>query len=198
MISLNEQLSIHEGVISRIAKVLGSKSAAKKQLKSCLYSVGMGNNDYLANYLPKYYASTAPYTPKQFAALLIAKHTTQLIVTLINFSSLIHLFIYNNFPVVKLEVYLINYLFIVNEQRLYYNGARKIAVFAPGKLGCVPQQMVMYGTSSDDSYACVETSNEIVQIFRENLKLLVGTLNTLLPGAKFVFTDTSKATSLGA
>ncbi|KAL8032370.1 hypothetical protein ABFX02_13G091500 [Erythranthe guttata] len=167
VISFDEQLSNHEATISRIAKLVGGKSAAKKHLKSCLYSVGLGNNDYLANYLPKYYASTAKQTSQTFAALLIAKYTKQLILLLLRL------------------IY----------QKLYKTGARNVVVFAPGKLGCVPQQISTYG-SSDGSF-CFETSNEIVQIFADGVKLLIDSLNKLLPGAKFIHTDTSTATSYG-
>ncbi|KAH6825567.1 hypothetical protein C2S53_016373 [Perilla frutescens var. hirtella] len=149
VVSMNEQLTNHEVAISRLAALLGSKSAAKKHLKSCLYYVGMGNNDYLGNYLPKYYASTTQYTPKQFATVAIKQYAKQL-------------------------------------RRLYYNGARKVAVIAPGKLGCVPQQLSTYGAT--EGSICVETSNDIVQIFNEKLELLINDLNKRLPNANFLYT----------
>ncbi|KAK4399292.1 GDSL esterase/lipase [Sesamum angolense] len=156
VINFNEQLSNHEVVIS---KLLGSESVARKHLSRCIYTVGMGNNDYLANYLPQYYAVTTPYTPHQFASLLIAHYSKQL-------------------------------------RRLYDDGARKVAVFALGKLGCIPQQLATYGTS--DASSCVETSNDVVQSFNENLKILIHDLNRNLPDAKFVYTrDTSDSESHG-
>ncbi|KAL0352921.1 UNVERIFIED_CONTAM: GDSL esterase/lipase [Sesamum angustifolium] len=159
VINFNEQLSNHEVVISRMAKLLGSGSVARKHLSRCIYTVGMGNNDYLANYLPQYYAVTTPYTPHQFASLLIAHYSKQL-------------------------------------RRLYDDGARKVAVFALGKLGCIPQQLATYGTS--DASSCVETSNDVVQSFNENLKILIHDLNRNLPDAKFVYTrDTSDSESYG-
>lgn len=81
MITLNEQLRNHEVAISRLAALLGSKKAAKQRLNSCLYYVGMGNNDYLGNYMPQYYDSTTKYTPQQFAAVLIKQYSKQLRVT---------------------------------------------------------------------------------------------------------------------
>lgn len=75
---MNEQLSNHEAAISRLVAHLGSRQAAKKHLKSCLYYVGMGNNDYLGNYLPSYYASAAEYTPEQFAAVVVKQYSKQL------------------------------------------------------------------------------------------------------------------------
>ncbi|KAL0305568.1 UNVERIFIED_CONTAM: GDSL esterase/lipase [Sesamum radiatum] len=80
--------------------------------------------------------------------------------------------------------------------RLYDDGARKVAVFALGKLGCIPQQLATYGTS--DASSCVETSNDVVQSFNENLKILIHDLNRNLPDAKFVYTrDTSDSESYG-
>ncbi|KAL0398404.1 UNVERIFIED_CONTAM: GDSL esterase/lipase [Sesamum radiatum] len=74
--------------------------------------------------------------------------------------------------------------------RLYDDGARKVAVFALGKLGCIPQQLATYGASNDSS--CVETTTNVVQIFNENLKILIHDLNSNLADAKFVYTrDTS-------
>ncbi|XP_057764180.1 GDSL esterase/lipase At1g33811-like [Salvia miltiorrhiza] len=78
VINMNQQLSNHEAAISKLTALLGSKKEAKKHLNSCLYYVGMGNNDYLRDYLPKYYASAANYTPNQFAALAIKQFSKQL------------------------------------------------------------------------------------------------------------------------
>ncbi|PIN04344.1 Triacylglycerol lipase [Handroanthus impetiginosus] len=159
IISLNEQLSNHEAAITRITKLLGGKTAAKQHLGECIYYVVMGNNDYLGTYLPHFYSSKTPYTPQQFAALLIEQYSKQL-------------------------------------RRLYESGARKIAVSSLGKLGCVPLELATYG--SDDDASCVETGNNAVQIFNENLKHLVADLNNRLPDAKFVYTrESSSATSYG-
>lgn len=75
---MNEQLSNHEAAISRLVAYLGSRNAAKKHLKSCLYYVGLGSNDYLGNYLPQYYASAAKYTPEKFAAVVVTQYSKQL------------------------------------------------------------------------------------------------------------------------
>lgn len=81
-------------------------------------------------------------------------------------------------------------------QRLYDAGARKVAVFALGKLGCIPQQLAAYGAS--DGSSCVETSNNVVKSFNEYLKILIHYLNSNLADAKFVYTqDTSDSESYG-
>ncbi|KZV55134.1 GDSL esterase/lipase-like [Dorcoceras hygrometricum] len=79
VISFNEQLSNHNGTIWRLAELLGGTIAASGHLRKCIYYVGLGNNDYLLNYVPKFYSSTgAPYTPKRFATLLISQYSKQL------------------------------------------------------------------------------------------------------------------------
>ncbi|KAI3456093.1 hypothetical protein Pfo_012756 [Paulownia fortunei] len=147
IISLNEQLSNHEVAVSRIAEILGSESAAKQHLSACIYSIGMGSNDYLGNYLPQFYALTTPYTPQQFAALLIAQYSKQL-------------------------------------QTLYNSGARKVAVFGLGLLGCLPQELAMYPTNGS---ACVDSINNAVQLFNNRLKPLIDDLNSNLPDAQFIY-----------
>lgn len=69
-------------------------------------------------------------------------------------------------------------------QRLYRNGARKVAVVELGELGCMPAVMAAYG--SPNSSRCVETSNDVVRIFNRDLKLLIYGLNHVYPEAEFV------------
>ncbi|XP_041995942.1 GDSL esterase/lipase At1g29670-like [Salvia splendens] len=71
-------------------------------------------------------------------------------------------------------------------RRLYGNGARKVAVSELGELGCMPVVIGAYGSANSSS--CVETSNDVVQIFNQDLKLLVNNLNFDYPKAKFVYT----------
>ncbi|KAL1560380.1 GDSL esterase/lipase-like protein [Salvia divinorum] len=71
-------------------------------------------------------------------------------------------------------------------RRLYENGARKVAVSELGELGCMPVVIEAYGSANSSS--CVETSNDVVQIFNQDLKLLINNLNRHYPKAKFVYT----------
>ncbi|KAM7271124.1 hypothetical protein ACFE04_030338 [Oxalis oulophora] len=78
-VSLNQQLQNHKSVISRIIKVIGNKRKAEHRLRKCLYSVGMGSNDYINNYfVPSYYNSSKLYGPRQFADALIKQYALQL------------------------------------------------------------------------------------------------------------------------
>ncbi|KAM5587821.1 hypothetical protein ABKV19_006327 [Rosa sericea] len=93
-ISMDGQLKNHEITISRIADILGEKKAknnvhrflypgvkqwlAKKHLSECLYSVGMGSNDYINNYfLPQYYDTSKKFTTEQYAEALIKQYSEQ-------------------------------------------------------------------------------------------------------------------------
>lgn len=85
-ITMNMQLRNHETTISRLVEMLGDEYSASKYLSKCLYSVGMGNNDYINNYfMPQYYNTSQDYTLDQFAQFLIQKYTDQLLVSTLFF-----------------------------------------------------------------------------------------------------------------
>ncbi|KAI8000553.1 GDSL esterase/lipase [Camellia lanceoleosa] len=78
-ISMYKQLLNHQIIISRIAMLLGSKEAATNHLSKCIYSVGMGNNDYINNYFqPQYYPTSSQYTGEQYATVLVQQYSKQL------------------------------------------------------------------------------------------------------------------------
>ncbi|CAN0921326.1 GDSL esterase/lipase At1g29670 [Linum grandiflorum] len=78
---MNLQLQNHQNVISRILRILGSQEAADRLLQQCIYTVGIGSNDYLNNYfLPKFYTTSNMYTPDQYATVLIQQFSDQLMV----------------------------------------------------------------------------------------------------------------------
>lgn len=79
-IHFNQQLQNHQITITRMGDILGNKDAALNQLKQCLYSVGMGSNDYLNNYfMPERYPTSKTYTtPEAYAKALVEQYSTQL------------------------------------------------------------------------------------------------------------------------
>ncbi|XP_059638725.1 GDSL esterase/lipase At1g29670-like [Cornus florida] len=78
-ISLDFQMRNHQTIVSRIANILGNNDSAAKYLSKCLYSVGMGSNDYINNYyLPNLYPTSHQYTPVQYAQILIQQYTQQI------------------------------------------------------------------------------------------------------------------------
>lgn len=81
-------------------------------------------------------------------------------------------------------------------RRLYKNGARKVAVVEVGEVGCMPAVMAAYG--SPNSSSCLETSNDIVRLFNQDLKLLINSLNHAHPKSNFVYTrDIALSASTG-
>lgn len=80
-ISMGRQLKNHKIIISRIVDILGKKSLAQKHLNKCLYSVGMGSNDYINNYfVPQYYHTSKKFTTEQYAEVLINQYSWEILV----------------------------------------------------------------------------------------------------------------------
>lgn len=80
-ISFDKQIQNHRITILRLSYLIGKGSLAttKKYLNKCIYTIGMGNNDYLNNYFaPKYYETSTLYTPEQYAEVLIDQYSEQL------------------------------------------------------------------------------------------------------------------------
>ncbi|KAL5997696.1 hypothetical protein ACLOJK_008626 [Asimina triloba] len=78
-ITMNGQLQNFKATVQQVERILGNSSAAAEHLSKCIYSVGMGSNDYLNNYfMPYFYTSSQQYTPEQFAGILIKEYSQQL------------------------------------------------------------------------------------------------------------------------
>ncbi|KAI3829469.1 hypothetical protein L1987_03594 [Smallanthus sonchifolius] len=80
-ISLDKQIKNHWITILRLSYLIGKGSLVetKKYLNKCIYTVGMGNNDYINNYfVPKYYKTSSIYTPEQYAEALVEQYSQQL------------------------------------------------------------------------------------------------------------------------
>ncbi|XP_042513898.1 GDSL esterase/lipase At5g45670-like [Macadamia integrifolia] len=72
---LNRQLDNHMGTILQVIGILGNQDKAGKHLSQCVYSVGMGSNDYLGYMNPQ---RRSQYTPEQYADTLIRQYSKQL------------------------------------------------------------------------------------------------------------------------
>ncbi|KAE8699349.1 GDSL esterase/lipase [Hibiscus syriacus] len=78
-ISFSGQVRNYKQTISQVVNLLGNEPSAANYLSKCIYSIGLGSNDYLNNYfMPLYYSSSRQYTPEQFADVLIQEYTQQL------------------------------------------------------------------------------------------------------------------------
>ncbi|KAM1455578.1 hypothetical protein ACFX14_004888 [Malus domestica] len=78
-VNLNKQLLNHKSTVKRITSIMGLKQLSRQHLQKCLYSVGMGSNDYLMNYFqPKFYPTSKQYTLEQYASVLIEQYFQQI------------------------------------------------------------------------------------------------------------------------
>ncbi|GAB2299036.1 hypothetical protein Dimus_033110 [Dionaea muscipula] len=78
-IPFSGQVNNYKTTVSQLVNLLGDQDSATSYLSKCIYSIGLGSNDYLNNYfMPLYYTSGLRYTPSQFADVLIQEYTQQL------------------------------------------------------------------------------------------------------------------------
>lgn len=71
-------------------------------------------------------------------------------------------------------------------QVLYGLGARKLAIFGLGMIGCAPFEISLYGTNGSRS-GCVDDINNAVQLFNTRVTSLVAELNIKLPGSNLTY-----------
>ncbi|KAL9392298.1 hypothetical protein Peur_016218 [Populus x canadensis] len=78
-ISFSGQVRNYQNTVSQIVNILGDEDTAANYLSRCIFSIGLGSNDYLNNYfMPQIYSSSRQYTPEQYANVLIQQYTDQL------------------------------------------------------------------------------------------------------------------------
>ncbi|MED6155124.1 hypothetical protein PIB30_002327 [Stylosanthes scabra] len=150
-ISFSGQVQNYQKTVEQLVNILGDEDQAANYLSKCIYSIGLGSNDYLNNYfMPQLYSSSRDYTPQQYANVLIQAYAQQL-------------------------------------RTLYNYGARKMALFGVGQIGCSPNELAQ---NSPDGRTCVQRINSANQLFNNGLRSLVDQLNNQLPDAKFIYINT--------
>ncbi|KAK1276870.1 GDSL esterase/lipase [Acorus gramineus] len=78
-ITMSGQVRNYQNAVSQMVEILGDEDTAANYLSKCIYTVGMGSNDYLNNYfMPTFYNTAQQYTPEQYADSLIHDYTQQL------------------------------------------------------------------------------------------------------------------------
>ncbi|GFP96949.1 GDSL esterase/lipase at5g45670 [Phtheirospermum japonicum] len=78
-IDFTGQVNNYRNTVEQVVGILGDQDSAASYLSKCIYSVGVGSNDYLNNYfMPLYYSSSRRYSPEQYADVLIQQYTEQL------------------------------------------------------------------------------------------------------------------------
>ncbi|KAK7359164.1 hypothetical protein VNO77_01112 [Canavalia gladiata] len=78
-ISFSGQVQNYQNTVSQVVNLLGNEDSAANYLSKCIYSIGLGSNDYLNNYfMPQFYSSSSQYTTDEYADVLIEAYTEQL------------------------------------------------------------------------------------------------------------------------
>ncbi|KAE9461966.1 hypothetical protein C3L33_06125, partial [Rhododendron williamsianum] len=78
-VSFTGQVNNYKTTVSQVVNILGGEDAAANYLSKCIYSVGLGSNDYLNNYfMPSTYSTSRQYTPDQYADVLIQQYAQQI------------------------------------------------------------------------------------------------------------------------
>ncbi|KAJ4901548.1 GDSL esterase/lipase [Raphanus sativus] len=73
------QVANHVNTVSQVVNILGDENQASSYLSKCIYSIGLGSNDYLNNYfMPTFYSTGNQFSPESFSDDLIARYTEQL------------------------------------------------------------------------------------------------------------------------
>lgn len=83
-VSFTGQVNNYKTTVSQVVNILGGEDAAANYLSKCIYSVGLGSNDYLNNYfMPSTYSTSRQYTPDQYADVLIQQYAQQIRVSIL-------------------------------------------------------------------------------------------------------------------
>ncbi|KAM7530512.1 hypothetical protein LguiB_033922 [Lonicera macranthoides] len=78
-ISFGGQINNYKNTVQQVVNILGDENTAANYLSKCIYSVGLGSNDYLNNYfMPAFYSTSRQYTPEQYANILIQQYSQQI------------------------------------------------------------------------------------------------------------------------
>ncbi|GKE56301.1 GDSL esterase/lipase-like protein, partial [Tanacetum coccineum] len=158
-ISFGGQVNNYKNTVSQVVDILGDEDSAASYLRQCIYSVGLGSNDYLNNYfMPNIYQTSNQYTPEQYAGVLIQQYSELIRDTKKKNS-------------------------ILGFQELHNYGARKLVLNGIGQIGCSPNAL----SNSDDGSTCVEKINTANKLFNNLLRSLVDNLNRELTDAKFIY-----------
>lgn len=157
--------------------------SADKFFSQARYVVCMGSNDYINNYLLPVYADSWTYTGDSFTNYVISTLDSQLRVIITYFYTCMHACNGSRNLYINQSQYIYIYIYM-RVQLLYALGARKVAFFGLGPMGCIPLQRLM---SSDGN--CRESTNKLSKGFNKAALQLLNNLTNILPNSSFVFGD---------
>ncbi|CAI8593105.1 unnamed protein product [Vicia faba] len=149
-ISFRGQVVNYQRTMSQLVNNFGDENTTANYLSKCIYTIGLGSNDYLNNYfMPQIYSSSRQFTPQQYANVILQAYAQQLKI-------------------------------------LYNYGARKMALFGVGQIGCSPSELAQ---NNPDGRTCVARINSANQLFNNGLKSLVDQFNNQFPDARFIYVN---------
>lgn len=86
-------------------------------------------------------------------------------------------------------VKLVTWSLICSWQNLHDLGARKVALYGLGPIGCEPSQVKPLRLAGKPG--CVDSVNHIISLYNQRLPAIIDEHNKVLPGAKFIFINNS-------
>ncbi|KAK6160975.1 hypothetical protein DH2020_004356 [Rehmannia glutinosa] len=186
-INLDAQMDNFANTRQEIMTRIGD-AAAKKLLKNALFSVTIGSNDFINNYLTPCVSKVEQQlvSPESFVGAMISRYRIQLMVD----STPIAMSLCSpqrRIPLSRLvSGCRVMFGSVIRIERLYSMGARKIVVANVGPIGCIPFQREINPSAGD---GCVVFPNQVAQIFNSQLRGLVKELGANLLGSTFIYAD---------
>ncbi|KAI4370995.1 hypothetical protein MLD38_019276 [Melastoma candidum] len=78
-ISFGGQIQNYQNTVAQLVNILGDEDSTSNYLSKCIFSIGLGNNDYLNNYfMPNYYSTSSQFSPQEYADVLMQEYSQQL------------------------------------------------------------------------------------------------------------------------
>ncbi|CAN0841163.1 GDSL esterase/lipase At1g29660 [Linum grandiflorum] len=140
---------------------------------------------------------------RRFGAVRASNHLSQCLYTLgFGNNDFLNNYFRPNYP--KSKYYTVDqfsrflvYRYVKGLVKLYFLGARKIAVFPVGQIGCIPFAIKTFG-SNGSTTGCAEKLNDAANIYNRRLKAAIGKLNRALFGAQLIYIDSGSDALLTA
>lgn len=160
----------------QIDKLLGASQARDYLHKNSIFSITVGSNDFLNNYLLPVVSMGAriKQSPDAFVDDMISHLRAQLTVRIRLFIEQRKKYIYMSYKMTSS----MNCM-----QRLYKLDARKFIVGNVGPIGCIPYQKTINQLSENE---CVALPNQLANQYNAKLKDLLQELNENLEGATLI------------
>lgn len=186
-LSLGQQIDFFQSTVeSKLPSHFKSSKELSNYLAKSIFMLTMGSNDYIQSYFEPTLFSTSPdYDPQTYAQLLIDALSKHL--------EVLHKFLFINcltdsafscffFTWICLLIFSFFEPVLLQLQRLYELGARKLIMLEIPPLGCIPHYTRRYELTGK----CHEETNQIVSFFNSRLHPMLKNLTSTLRGGVFI------------